>query len=90
MVGTISFPKTNLAPTALREYLGCCTVRSLTMLNDTKENSTSECVVCCATHDDEIHEATLRIHRWFRWQVTRNFEQAVGLAPVLQPELVAT
>jgi hypothetical protein len=25
------------------------------------------------THDDEIHEATLRIHEWIFGQVTRNF-----------------
>ena len=34
---------------------------------------TPECTVCCAPHDEEIHEATLRVHRWFRQHVTRNF-----------------
>jgi hypothetical protein len=60
------------------------------MHNGTKENSTSECAVCLSTHDDEIHEATLRLHRWFHAQVTRNFPVAAFTAPELQPELVAT
>ena len=32
-----------------------------------------ECSVCYSTHDDEIHEATLRIHQWFCHQVTHQF-----------------
>jgi len=59
------------------------------MLNGTEENPTSECVVCCVAHDDEIHEATLRIHRWFHWRVTRDFEDDAVVAPVSQPEPVA-
>jgi hypothetical protein len=43
------------------------------MLNRPPKNAKSECAVCYLTHDDEIHEATLRIHRWFYGQVTRNF-----------------
>jgi hypothetical protein len=61
----------------------------MSMFNDAKKNSKSECAVCYSTHDDEIHEATLRIHRWFFGQVTRNFEDDAFLAPELQPELVA-
>lgn len=30
-----------------------------------------ECEICGAEHDEAIHEATLRIHRWYRMQVTR-------------------
>jgi hypothetical protein len=30
-----------------------------------------ECKVCLNAHDDEIHEATLSIHRWFRQEVTK-------------------
>jgi hypothetical protein len=59
------------------------------VLNDAKEKSRSECAVCYATHDDEIHESTLRIHRWFYGQVTRNFEDVAFIAPELQPEPVA-
>jgi hypothetical protein len=62
------------------------------MSNGTKvnsENSTAECVVCYAAHDDEIHAATLRIHRWFHGQVTRNIEDPSSTALALQPEIVA-
>jgi hypothetical protein len=33
----------------------------------------SDCAVCYADHDEEIHEATLSIHKWFRHQVTHEF-----------------
>jgi hypothetical protein len=59
------------------------------MLNDTEKNSTSECVVCYGAHDDEIHEATLRIHVWFHGHVTRNFVDAAVDAPTLLPEPAA-
>jgi hypothetical protein len=59
------------------------------MSNDAKKNSKSECAVCYSTHDDEIHEATLRIHRWFFGQVTHNFEDDACFAPELQSVLVA-
>jgi len=52
-----------------------------------KRNSKSECAVCYSTHDDEIHEATLRIHRWFSDQVTRNLDDVAFFAPELQPDL---
>ena len=42
--------------------------------NNSKVHSESECAVCYATHDQEIHDATLRIHQWLRGQVTHNFE----------------
>jgi hypothetical protein len=32
-----------------------------------------ECNVCGVAHDDEIHEATLSVHRWFQDQVTQYF-----------------
>ncbi len=60
------------------------------MVNDGKFDSESECAVCYATHDEEIHEATLRIHRWFCGQVTHRFEEDVFIAPELQLELTAT
>jgi hypothetical protein len=59
------------------------------MINDANRSPKSECAVCFSTHDDEIHEATLRIHRWFCGQVTRNFEDVAVLAPELQPEPLA-
>jgi len=41
---------------------------------------TRECRVCLAEHDAEIHDATARIHAWFRAQVTHDFEEE-GDAP---------
>ena len=32
------------------------------------------CSVCLGAHDDEIHAATVRVHRWFRAKVTKGFE----------------
>ena len=58
------------------------------MSNDAKKNSKSECAVCYLTHDDEIHEATLRIHYWFHGQVTRNFEDVASVGSELPAELV--
>ena len=41
----------------------------------------SECTVCSAAHDEEIHQATLSIHRWFQHQVTHNFENDAVYLP---------
>ena len=30
-----------------------------------------ECPVCLGQHEEDIHIATIRIHRWFRAEVTR-------------------
>ena len=43
------------------------------MLKESKPRAAAECKVCFAPHNDEIHEATLRVRRWFRYQVTRSF-----------------
>ena len=32
-----------------------------------------ECPVCLGQHEEEIHIATVRVHRWFRSEVTRGF-----------------
>jgi hypothetical protein len=34
---------------------------------------TAECRICLGDHDDEIHDATLSVRRWFRDEVTRGF-----------------
>ena len=49
-----------------------------------------ECAVCYAAHDEEIHEATLRIHRWFGNQVTHRFDDDVVFAPVAAAQLLAS
>ena len=43
------------------------------MFSSTGRAGKSDCPVCYMTHDDEIHEATLSIHRWLFAQVTHNF-----------------
>jgi len=32
-----------------------------------------ECPVCFGKHEDQIHEATLSVHQWFRDEVTKSF-----------------
>ena len=44
------------------------------MSDDLENTPESECTVCYAAHDEEIHQATLSIHRWFHHQVTHDFE----------------
>ena len=41
------------------------------MFENATLNYNPECDVCCASHDEDIHEATLSVHRWFHHQVTR-------------------
>jgi hypothetical protein len=48
-----------------------------------------DCDVCGATHDEEIHAATLSIHRWFQHQVTHVFEDDALYLPQLVPKLAA-
>ncbi len=83
----ILFTATLLVPNASDRYLCCST---LPTPNDAKKNSKSECAVCYSTHDDEIHEATLRVHHWFFGQVTRNFPDDALVASESLPELVAS
>lgn len=41
-----------------------------------------DCKVCLIEHDEEIHAATLEVHTWFEFQVTKNFEpDAVETVP---------
>ena len=42
-----------------------------------------ECTVCYSDHDEEIHQATLSIHRWFHHQVTHDFEDDLLYLPPL-------
>jgi len=37
-----------------------------------------DCKVCQLPHDQELHDAILRLREWHRWEVTKNF----------QPELI--
>lgn len=44
------------------------------MSDDLETAPESECTVCYAAHDEEIHAATLSIHQWFHHQVTHDFD----------------
>jgi len=41
------------------------------MFDDATHTEALECDVCCAQHDEEIHQATLSVHRWFQQEVTK-------------------
>jgi hypothetical protein len=60
------------------------------MFNGLGRTSKSDCPVCYMTHDDEIHQATLSIHRWLFEQVTHNFVDDSYFATEPQPEPVAS
>ena len=49
----------------------------------------SECTVCYAAHDEEIHQATLSIRRWFHHQVTHDFEDETLYLPEFQVRVAA-
>lgn len=36
---------------------------------------TPDCRVCLGQHEQEIHEATTRVRRWFRSEVTKGFRR---------------
>jgi hypothetical protein len=60
------------------------------MMSDDLENKPeSECGVCYAAHDEEIHQATLRTHRWFQHQVTHDFEEDASYPRECDARLVA-
>ena len=60
------------------------------MFSRRERKGKSNCPVCYMTHDDEIHEATLSIHRWFLAQVTHNFVDDSYFATEPQPEEIAS
>ena len=63
--------------------LGAVLARRIKMFDESRIESEPECAVCYAAHDAEIHEATLRIHRWFCGQVTHQFEDDIFSVPEL-------
>lgn len=36
---------------------------------------TADCRICMGQHEQEIHEATTRVRRWFRGEVTKGFRR---------------
>lgn len=59
------------------------------MLDELDRASDGECAICYAAHDEEIHQATLSIHRWFHNQVTHDFEDDTLYLPQLDSGLAA-
>ena len=59
------------------------------MSDDLENKPDSECTVCYAAHDEEIHRATLSIHLWFQHQVTHEFEDDALYLPPCDARLVA-
>jgi hypothetical protein len=59
------------------------------MSDDLENKPEFECTVCYAAHDEEIHQATLSIHRWFQHQVTHEFEDDGLYLPQSDARLVA-
>ena len=45
------------------------------MFPETKRTKDSDCPVCYAAHDEEIHEATMRLRGWFRHLVTHSLRE---------------
>ena len=41
----------------------------------------TDCAVCLVDHDEELHEATLRVRRWYGGQVTLGFYEDVEQGP---------
>ena len=40
--------------------------------------SAGECPVCLGQHEEEIHTATVRVHRWFRGEVTKGMGRSLS------------
>ena len=45
--------------------------KEMPMSEKPRLNRNGECDVCGLMHDEEIHQATLNVHLWFRNQVTQ-------------------
>jgi hypothetical protein len=45
------------------------------MFPENKRIKEVDCPVCYAAHDEEIHQATLRLRDWFHHEVTHRLEQ---------------
>jgi len=59
------------------------------MIPEKKRTTESDCPVCYASHDDEIHEATMRLRDWFHFQVTHHLQQEEMFASANDPVLEA-
>jgi hypothetical protein len=46
-----------------------------------------ECPVCYAAHDEEIHEATVRLHGWFHHMVTHRLAEEEFFAQAAEQQV---
>ena len=53
------------------------------MFDDLRSTRGSDCKVCYGQHNDEIHDATLRVRGWMHHEVTRKL---MGDAPDMEEE----
>ena len=37
----------------------------------------ADCEVCVCGHDEEIHQATVRIHEWLRYELTKFWDDEI-------------
>jgi len=59
----------------MNDYLPTLPFRNISEARDAAIRShAAECPVCLGPHDEEIHAATVAVHRWFRGEVTKSFE----------------
>jgi hypothetical protein len=61
------------------------------MSDDSTVGRIADCKVCYAPHNDEIHEATLRIRRWLNGEISRKLSNGFETGQELQrdPTLAA-
>jgi hypothetical protein len=53
-----------------------------------KANHLNNCHLCLGPHDDEIHDATLRLHMWLRREILRQIIPWEPHVPVRRSEAV--
>jgi len=46
-------------------------------------SETSECPVCLGIHEEEVHHATVAVHRWLRSEIARRTDPQPQPAPIL-------
>ena len=62
----------------MNDYLSTLPFPSVSEACDAAIHShAADCPVCLGQHDEEIHAATLAVHRWFRAEVTKSFQPLV-------------
>jgi Zn-finger protein len=60
------------------------------MSNGSKVASIPDCKVCYVPHDEEIHEATLRVRRWLNYEITRKLSNGFETGQELEDPSLAS